>query len=611
MMKNIPMKTKFAILLIAALGIICYSYSLGGKFIWDDIYFIVENTAIRSLDGVPSFFTNPSTLARGKLALENYRPLVTLSYAIDFAFWGLNTFGYHLVNTLFHVANGILVFLLLKRFTQDEVAFFAALLFIAHPVQTEAVSWISGRSNVMFAFFYLTSLIFYVDYSMKKTGVSDYIRSYGGFAFLFDRANLSYIYSILLFCLALLSKEAAATLPIVVMVLDFTLRGERTSARLRRWLPYFAILFLYMILRFFMLGKLSQRPFWGESLFQTWLTIPKIILDYISVLFWPLGLCVDRQIRTVSSVADPGFISGAFLTAALFALVAVSFRKSRKVSFFASWFIITLAPFLNIIPINILVAERFLYIPSVGIYFLFSLALYRLLGQVKHIFFLTVLLLIVPLSTLTINRNLQWKDSYTLFESDIKSQPRNARLHNSLAVEYMVNGETVKAERQFKKAMLLDGEFIYNYINLGKFYFEQGRLGEAEEVVRKGLAIDAEEPELLNTMAVLYVKKGDYNNAESMLNTAIEENPGFFGTYLNMGRLLEEKGSYEAALIFYMDSLSSFDSDYEKGMFWFRIAGIYERQGKESVARELYRFMIREYPNEPVLQELAAEQLEK
>jgi len=603
------MNNKILIFIIVAVGMICYSYSMGGKFVWDDTYFVVENSAIHSLRNTPLFFTDPSTLARGKLAHENYRPLVTLSYALDYAVWGLNTFGYHLVNTLFHVLNAILVFLLLKRFARDEVACFAALLFVAHPVQTEAVSWISGRSNVLFVFFYLTSLISYIKFSVKKTGVSRYIQKYGRFELIFDSADLSYVFSVVLFCFALLSKEAAATLPLMVVLFDVILSREKIGARIGRWLPYFLILFGYILLRYFMLDKLSQRPFWGVSIFETWLSIPKIIATYVQTIFWPLHLCVDRQAYLIGSVVDVSFLSGSLVLSALLAIFIISFRRAQNAAFFTAWFIVTLAPFLNIIPINIFVAERFLYLPSIGIFFLFSLTIFKLSGGIRRIFFSTALLVMVPLSLLTINRNILWQDSYTLFENDVKSHPWNARLHNSLAVEYMINDEMVKAERQFKKAMLLDENYLYNYINLGKFYFQQGRPAEAEGIVRKGLEIDPDEPELLNMMAVLYINKGYYDSAEAMLRSAIEKNPDFFDAYLNLGRLIEERGTDDAALYFYMDSMRSFKTGHEKGMLRLRVAELYERQGKDALAGELYRSIIREYPEERALCEIARERL--
>ena len=156
------MKDYLIILLIAVIGISCYSYSLGGKFIWDDAYFVLKNPAIRDIRNTQSFFTDPSTLAKGKLAFENYRPLTTLSYAINYMFSSINTFGYHLTNTILHIFNAILIFLLIKKLSKTEIACFTAMLFLVHPIQTEAVSWISGRSNVLFVFFYISAFILYI-----------------------------------------------------------------------------------------------------------------------------------------------------------------------------------------------------------------------------------------------------------------------------------------------------------------------------------------------------------------------------------------------------------------------------------------------------------------
>lgn len=605
------MNNKFLIFIIISVGLICYSYSAGGKFIWDDNYFVVENTSIHTILNARSFFTDPSTLARGKLALENYRPLVTLSYAIDYSIWGLNPFGYHLTNVVFHLLNGILVFLLLKRSGGDEAACFAALLFVAHPVQTEAVSWISGRSNVLFAFFYLAALLSYIKFRGRDSNISHFMRKHAGFELIFDYTKISYIASIFLFTLALLSKEAAATLPLVIILFDVITPREAIGKRALRWAPYFVILSGYLFLRFSMLDKLFQRSFWGGSVFHTYLTIPKLITTYIGMLFWPSRLCVDRQMPLVKSFMDIDFLTGIIVMAVIIAIFAASFRRSRNTAFFTSWFLVTLTPFLNIFPINILIAERFLYLPSIGVFFLISLALFKLLGGIKKIFFSTVLLVMVILTLVTANRNLQWQDELTLFKSDVLAEPRNARLHNSLGVAYLYNGEPEEAEKEFNEALAIDGEFLFNYVNLGKLYFKLGRHDEAEDIVKRGLEIDRSDPELLNIMAVIYANRGNYEGAESLLRSIIKNDPKFFEAYLNLGRLLEESGSHDEALGFYMSSLAYFRPGYEQGSLWLRIAGVYELKNMKILADELYKFVIKKYPDERVLQYIAREMLER
>ncbi len=125
----------------------------------------MKNINIRNLENFFSFFTNPAAVAFAELAEDVYRPITTASYAIDYFLWKLDTFGYHLTNVLFHSFNAILLFIFLYAVFADLFfALVASLLFVSHPVQTEVVSWISGRASVLFLFFYLSSLIFYVSF---------------------------------------------------------------------------------------------------------------------------------------------------------------------------------------------------------------------------------------------------------------------------------------------------------------------------------------------------------------------------------------------------------------------------------------------------------------
>lgn len=603
------MKVNLIILIFVVVGLACYSYSLGGEFIWDDYYFVLRNSAIHSLNNIASFFTDPTTLASGKLGLENYRPLVTFSYALDYMFWGLNTFGYHLTNTILHILNSILVFLMVRKIAKGEIACLTALIFLVHPAQTEAVSWISGRSNVLFVFFYLAAFITYIDFVIKKDSVSLYVRHYGRFSLFFDSSNLFFLYSLLLFSLSLLSKEAAATLPIMIVLHDSVLRREGMKKKIARWLPYFAIFFIYFLSRFHILGKISQRGYWEESILETSLTVPKIIKIYMQILVLPLNLCVDRHISLVKSLVDAQFLSGALLIALLLGLFFIGYRRAHNAAFFAAWFMVTLLPFLNIFPINILIAERFLYLPIIGIAFLFSAGLFKFTQGKSQAFYPAVILIATILSFLTMNRNLEWKDEFTLFKSGVKVEPWNARMQNSLGVAYMTKGDMEKAEAQFKKALILDIKFSYNYIDLGKLYFKQEKYDLAEDIVKSGLEIAPDEPELLNLMAVLYAQKSQFNEAEEIFRRIIKHSPKFFDAHLNLGRLLEDKGAYEDALNLYLGSLPAFRTGYEEAMLWLRIAGVYEKQDLTYLAEELYRYIMKKYPNEEAIRDIAAERL--
>lgn len=148
-----------SIICIISLAVLGYYNSLANDFVYDDKSFVVENNHIKDLNAnkLISYFTSPATSASDiRVTTDMYRPLTVLSYSIDYIFWKLNPFGYHLTSMILHILNGILVYLILSMIIKNNIiALFASLFFIIHPVQTEAVVWVSGRRDVLFTFFFL------------------------------------------------------------------------------------------------------------------------------------------------------------------------------------------------------------------------------------------------------------------------------------------------------------------------------------------------------------------------------------------------------------------------------------------------------------------------
>ena len=263
-----------AILFLCAAVFIIYSNSLGGEFVYDDEYFIVRNVAIRNLSNIPSFFINPSSIAFSQLAEDVYRPVAASSYAIDYFLWFYNTFGYHLENLILHGLNAVLLFFLVNLLTTDIfTAFFASAFFACHPVQTEAVSWISGRANVLFLFFYICALILYVRSVKEK------------------RAGFR-IWSVFLYTMSLFTKEMAVTLPLVLVIYDVHFSGKETfRKKVIRYLPYVLVTIFYLLVRAFMLKKVSQCGWWGGTPYTNFLSAASVLPEYLRLLFYPATLC--------------------------------------------------------------------------------------------------------------------------------------------------------------------------------------------------------------------------------------------------------------------------------------------------------------------------------
>jgi len=446
MMKTLS--TRFVIIVLVFMGITVYANSLKGDFVWDDQDFIVRNDFIKSLKNVPSFFTNKETLAAGKLGGDNYRPLVSLTYALDYASWKLNPLGYHIMNTGLHITNAILLFYLLSLITKDRfLSFFSAIIFLVHPLQTEAVTWISGRSNVLFLFFFLISFIAYIEYKNIKHWTF-------------------YLASLLFFSFGLLSKETTVVLPFMLLLYD-RLYGDRKEDRpgVVSYAPFFIVIALYLFVRFAVLGRFSQCDYWTGSLYTTLLTMSRVIAYYIRLFVYPVGLCVDYLKFPASySIRDYRVIlSLLFIT--IIVLSGFVFRKRmRHLSFGIFWFFIALLPVMNIVPVKIFMAERFLYMPLAGLAIALAAIfayLYKMAKKnVPMAYFLVFsqIALVLACSTLTIARNTDWRDAVVLYGKAIEKYPDNFRAHYNLALTYGKRGEDAKAFAQLREVTRLKEE---------------------------------------------------------------------------------------------------------------------------------------------------------
>ena len=363
------MKFIFTFIAIFFIGIAVYGNILDGDFIWDDESFVVHNEYIRSFKYLSQYFTTNQALAEGGIAQDSYRPFVPMSYALDYKVWGLDPFGYHLTNILLHICNAFIVFLLLRSlFRQYIPVLFGALIFLVHPVQTEVVSWIAGRGNLLFLFFYLLALLAYIRFKESRN-------------------RWLYIGSVFLFIMSLLSREMAITLPLILILYAVLFGDNRKAGRIAlESLPYFILAGIFVYVRYSIIGSVAQGDWWTGDFFTTFLTMLTGMLYYIKILIWPFGLCADHlTFPIVKTFSDANVIIPLFAISGLFG-AAILFLKRRPliVSFGILWFFITFGPVLNIVPLKILIADRFLYLPMIG-YCMVLVSLISLLIRIKKV----------------------------------------------------------------------------------------------------------------------------------------------------------------------------------------------------------------------------------
>ena len=584
------MRTGLILLFIAVIGFAIYSNSLGGDFIWDDVAAVLYNDYIKDPELVPEYFSAGEAMAKGSLGGVNYRPFFVLSLAADYYFSRLNPLGYHITNVFLHVANAALIFFLAAILIKNRTAaFFASLIFLTHPVQTESVAWISGRADVLFLFFYLSSFIAYIRF-----------RENGRFLF--------YIFSFICFLFSLLSKEMAASLPFLLILRDvFFSKTKRFLRNLTGYLPFFGALIFYVMLRYAVLGKFAQCDYWAGSVYETMLSMARGVIYYIRLLIFPAGLTADYlTFPLVKSLKDPaGFLSitAIFL---ILALAAALFRKRRLESFLIFAFFVTLLPVSNIIPIQILIAERFLYLPCAWYAMLVACVFLYLRKRLPEtgaaagypanmtpgfrpggLYFLAGAL-IFTYSFLTMQRNRDWQDPVAFNKSTVKNFPDNYRAHLNLSVAYYNAGELEKSYRSAKSALEAAPEeypsarrmlgFYYMraqktekavsefkkileenpldtaaFISLGNAYAAAGKHDAARRAYKKALALEPQSSEAAIALSALYYITGDLDSSIRQLQKAVSvgarehERARRAAAYLRLGELYLEKGDREKA----------------------------------------------------------------
>lgn len=478
-----------ALILLLAAGLLAYSNSFGNQLFWDDDDVITNNAYIKDFSYLPEYFSQ--NLIAGSGQVTNYwRPLLLISFAADYHLFGLAPWGYHLTNLLWHVLAGWLLFLLFRRLGAKEwLAGAVSLLFILHPLQTEAVTYVAGRADPMAAALGVGVLLAYV-----------YFR---------QRNEKKFLYlSLGAFILALLTKEQSIMLPGLIFMIEaaFFFRRQAWRSSLFPILAFAGISVAYFLLRITVLdfndilGGMDYDQGYDSNLGVRLLTFTYVFSKYIYLLFVPANLHMAYEIEPVVSVWSWSVFSFAILGVLFGYLIIRSWKKNRLVSFGLAWFLILLLPRTNIISINRPLYEHWLYLPMAG----FWLAILALIGKaigilakrrkdiLRIIAIAVFVAIIVILATLTIRRNRDWHDPITFYEKNIRYTPNSYIQHNNLGMAYAAAGRLEEAEKEYRRSLELDQRYPQVSYNLGNVLASQGRLEEAEKEYHRSIGISSE-----------------------------------------------------------------------------------------------------------------------
>lgn len=538
----------YSVVAIIILTAAIYANTLKNGFVYDDrALTIVSNPGIKDLHNLPKLLTEEYFKISNE---KTYRPVVTLTYFLDYAMFGLRPWGYHLTNILLHAINGGLLYLfltLLFKNTPDHPSspihypLIISLLFAAHPALTEAVNGISYREDLLAFLFYVATLVIYIALRGRSSLC----------------IALWYLLSLITYFLSLLSKEMAVTLPLIVYCYEY-IYGRKKEKGLFSILPnryntgYIAITLIYIL----------YKPVSGGSLFHGLIergaSIPWLIISYVKLLLFPVVLSADYVVVPINSYSSPLFILPFLAVISLAAAIFMMRKGEKGVLFGFLFFVITLAPVYNIVSMDNFIAERYLYLPAAGFAVLAGAVISAIISDLKSKFLyllITVFAVAGLYSFAVIRRNSVWENEYLLWSDTVRKMPESARAHFGMGYAWFEQGRVEEAIREYKTVVMLSPTYTDAYNNLGYLYAYQGRFEEAVPQLEAALRLKPHHPDAHDNLGKIYTIQGRFDEAVRHFNEALNvkaDDPairtrlGF--AYYRQGRIEEARAEFEITL---------------------------------------------------------------
>lgn len=530
--KRLPRWVLIAFILLVT-GI-CFSNSLKNGFVnWDDDLYVYTNPDIRQLNGdtLREFFTG--------YFVKMYAPVTMISYALDYQIGGLNATTYHATNLVLHLLNTALVFYLLFLLTgKTPIAVIAALFFGIHPLHVESVAWISERKDLLYTFFYLSGLITYLYFCDR------------------NRRRKYYVFTLLLFILSLLSKSAAVTFPLILLLIDFY-KGKRPALKEHLdKIPFFVLAIGFGILSLVSQKVIGENPDYvaGYTLVDRFFLGAYSFAFYLVKSVFPSGLSALHPMPMKPSgflpfqyyVSVISFVGFVWLLAKVFrAKIEEGLRKD--VLFGLLFFLFTIILILFIPVGEAVVAERYTYVPYIGI-FMIAGSLYVHLKRktaspvpaLAHGYTALIVIAAVLFAGITYDRNRVWKDTYSLFTDVIAKKPDAGLAYNNRGNIRIEQKDFQGAMEDFNKAIELKYEDAYNNRGILK-----NRLGDyksaLEDFDRAALHVKLDKAKVWYNRGIAKLNLGDHKGAEEDFGRAIDMDPKYSSAYSNRGLVRYEK----------------------------------------------------------------------
>jgi tetratricopeptide (TPR) repeat protein len=532
---------------LAVVAAAAYSNSLGGPFVFDDLPAIEANVSIRELWRLNQVLAPEID---GGVTVAG-RPLVNLSLAINHAIGGDAVTGYHAFNGLAHLCSGLLLWALARRTLQlpalagrwggvaMPLAWTIAALWLLHPLQTAAVTYIIQRAEVLVSLFYLATLYAFVR-SVESVGQDQRSR---------PTAAGWQILSVVACMAGMACKEVMVTAPLMVLLYDRTfVAGEFREAWTRRRRYYMMLAATWLMLAGLVAGTQGRGGSAGfgieVSAWEYLLTQCEALVLYLRLMVWPSPLVFDYGIATVSGLVAVWW--QALVVVALVAGTVWALARRPLWGFLGAWFFLLLAPSSSVVPIATqTMAEHRVYLALAAPVVLFVLSLHRWLGR-RAWPVLGVLSLVLGAATLA--RNADYATAHGLWADTVAKRPRNSRAHHNLGLAELTAGRLEQAERHLRDAIALAPGSAESVYNLGVVLSRQGRPAEAIAAYGEAIRLGPDHAGAHNNLANLLVDAGRFAEAGPHYAEAVRLQPRTAGARNSFGKWLVDAGRPAEAL---------------------------------------------------------------
>lgn len=579
---------QLALILLVGLGL--YLQTLSAPFIFDDYGCLEDNPVIRDF----SYFADFSQVRELSIDsdLKNsfaLRTLTYLTFALNYALSGTAVQGYHLVNIAIHLAAACLVYffvlLSLRPLTPALprpigwtawMPLLTALLFVVHPLQTQAVTYIVQRFTSLVALLYLAALVLYILARTADTPL---------------RRRGCYTLALLITLLAMKTKETAFTLPLSLMLYEFCFLSGEIRKRLLGLLPFFLTMAIIPLTLFWLTAtdgahggalvdqSLNLVNFGNIGRWEYLITEFSVLVIYLRLLFWPSGQNFDPGYPLAQQFLELKTFSSFLLLTLLAGTAIFLWRRSRRgegvpdhflrlAAFGILWFFVTISVESTIIPIDDPLMEYRVYLPSVGIFLAVTAALGWLVERNPSWWRVVLAGAFIGaslLGTATLARNRLYLDPIRMYEDVAAKSPAKSRVHEALGLHYLKNEQYDQAITAFTRALQLNPKGVKSIILVG---YTLGMLGHFDEALLKfqeALRLEPDNYSAHGYLGAALLAMGRSAEAEKSLRRSLEISPHFrFGLFW-LARLYENSGRRKEAIQEYQHLLHYFP-DHQKAV---------------------------------------------